>query len=177
MPIAATIFTLGHSTRPLDEVEQLLRAHHIGVLVDVRRFPRSRHNPQFNQEQLARSLPELGVRYAWLASLGGRRRSPVSIPTNAGWSNPSFRAFADYMRTHEFNQGLAELVDLAQGAPLTMMCTETVPWRCHRSLIADALTVHGISVVHILNDSHTKPHRLTSFARVQGVQVTYPAPS
>jgi uncharacterized protein (DUF488 family) len=172
--MTAKLYTLGHSTRRLEDVEQLLQAHGVGVLADIRRFPHSRHNHQFDCEQLARSLPEVGVRYAWLTSLGGRRQHEAPTLINGGWRNPSFRAFADYMLTDEFEQGLAELIDLARCTPLTMMCAEAVPWRCHRSLIADALTARGFSVFHILSRLQTKPHRLTSFARVDGGQVTYP---
>jgi uncharacterized protein (DUF488 family) len=117
----------------------------------------------------------VGVRYAWLAALGGRRQRQASTLINDGWRNASFRAFADYMLTDEFEQALAELIDLARCTPLTMMCAEAVPWRCHRTLIADVLTARGFLVFHILSPLQIKPHRLTSFARVDGDHVTYPA--
>jgi uncharacterized protein (DUF488 family) len=170
--MTAKLYTVGHSARPLEELEQLLLTHGIGVLADIRRFPRSRHNRQFNCEQLARSLSEVNVHYAWLPSLGGRRQNQAPTRINGGWRNPRFRAFADYMLTDEFEQALSELIDLARCKPLTMMCAEAVPWRCHRLLIADALTARGFSVFHILSRRQTKPHRLTSFARVDRGQVT-----
>jgi uncharacterized protein (DUF488 family) len=172
--LTANLYTLGHSARPFEELEQLLLAHGIGLVADIRRFPRSRHNHQFNCEQLARSLSEVGVRYAWLGSLGGRRRREAPTVINGRWRNPSFRAFADYMLTDEFEKGLSELIALARYTPLAMMCAEAVPWRCHRSLIADVLTARGFPVFHIVSRLQTKPHRLTTFARVEGGQVTYP---
>jgi len=173
---ALRLYTLGHSTRSLDELLHLLRAHDVGVLADVRRFPRSPRNPQFNDEHLARSLPEAGVRYAWLAPLGGRRRSRTRSLANAGWRNPSFRAYADYMLTDEFEQCLAELLGLAKGARVAVMCAEAVPWRCHRSLIADVLSARGFAACHIRTLRRAGLHRLSSFARVDGHQLTYPPP-
>ena len=170
------LYTLGHSTRSLDELLHLLRAHHVGVLADVRRFPRSPRNPQFNDEHLARSLPSAGAGYAWLAPLGGRRRSRTESIANAGWRNPSFRAYADHMLTDEFEHGLAGLIELAGRARVAIMCSEAVPWRCHRSLIADALTARGFPVCHIQGPRRADLHRLTPFARVDGHQVTYPLP-
>jgi uncharacterized protein (DUF488 family) len=170
------LYTLGHSTRSLDELLLLLRAHDVDVLADVRRFPRSPRNPQFNDGHLARALPEAGVRYAWLASLGGRRRMRAEILANAGWRNPSFRAYADHMLTDEFEQGLAELLGLARCARVAIMCSEAVPWRCHRSLIADVLTARGSAVCHIMGLQRVELHRLTPFAHVDGHQVTYPPP-
>ena len=171
------LYTLGHSTRSLDELLHLLRAHDVGVLADVRRFPRSPRNPRFNDEHLARSLPEAGVRYAWLAPLGGRRQSHPGSLVNAGWRNPSFRAYADHMLTDEFEQGLTELLELARRAQVAIMCAEAVPWRCHRSLIADALTARGSAVRHIQGLRRADLHHLTPFARVDGHQVTYPLPN
>lgn len=172
--VTAKLYTLGHSTRSVEELEQLLRAYDIGVLADVRRFPRSRRDPQFDDQQLALALPEAGVRYVWMARLGGRRRSQAGGFTNGGWRNPSFRAFADYMLTEEFDRGLTELLDLTRTGSLAVMCAEAVPWRCHRSLIADALTVRGLTVCHIQSPMRAGPHRLTPFARVDGFRVTYP---
>jgi uncharacterized protein (DUF488 family) len=170
------LYTLGHSTRSLEELLRLLQAHGIGVLADVRRFPRSPRNPQFNNEQLAHSLPGAGVSYTWLASLGGRRRSRAGSLANAGWRNPSFHAYADHMLTDEFERGLAELLGLARHARVAIMCAEALPWRCHRSLIADVLTARGFAVCHIQGLKRAELHRLTSFARVDGAQVTYPLP-
>ena len=174
--VTAKLYTLSHSARSLEELEQLLRAYSIRILADVRRFPRSPRNPQFNDQQLARSLPEADVRYAWLASLGGRRRSQAGALANAGWRSPSFRAFADYMLTEEFERGLAELLGLAQRGRVAVMCAEAVPWRCHRSLIADVLTTRGVTVCHIQGPERAELHRLTPFARVDGSRVTYPPP-
>jgi uncharacterized protein (DUF488 family) len=171
------LYTVGHSTRSLDELLHLLRARDVGVLADVRRFPRSPRNPQFNDEHLARSLPEVGVSYAWLAPLGGRRRSRAESLANAGWRNPSFRAYADHMLTDEFEQGLAELLRLARRAPVAMMCSEALPWRCHRSLIADVLTARGFAVCHIRSLRRAELHRLSSFACINGHRVTYPPPT
>ena len=175
--VTAKLYTLGHSARSLEELEQLLRAYSIRILADVRRFPRSGRNPQFDDQQLALALPAVGVRYVWMARLGGRRRSQAGAVTNSGWRNLSFRAFADYMLTDEFDRGLADLLELARSGPLAVMCAEAVPWRCHRSLIADALTVRGLAVCHIQGRMRAQPHRLTPFARVDGFRVTYPPPA
>lgn len=172
--IELRLYTLGHSTRSLDELLHLLRAHGVGVLADVRRFPRSPRNPQFNGEHLARGLPEAGVGYAWLAPLGGCRRT--GSLANTGWRNPSFRGYADHMLTEEFQRGLAELLELARRARVAIMCSEALPWRCHRSLIADVLTARGCAVRHIQGLRRAELHRLTPFARVDGHRVTYPLP-
>jgi uncharacterized protein (DUF488 family) len=169
----ATVYTLGHSTRTFAELVQALRSFAIDVLADVRTIPRSRHNPQFGADVLPAALASEGIRYVHLARLGGlRRASKQSI--NGGWRNASFRGFADYMLTESFEAGLTELRELVRGATVALMCAEAVPWRCHRSLIADALTARGARVEHITSSAHASPHRLTPFARVQGAQVTYP---
>lgn len=170
---AVTVFTIGHSTHPLDEFVGILAAHGVTLLADVRTVPRSRHNPQFNRESLPAALETAGIGYVHLKGLGGLRHTTAASP-NTGWRNASFRGYADYMLTEEFAAELAHLVALARGARLTVMCAEAVPWRCHRSLIADALTVRGVTVEHITSRTHRQPHRLTPFARVEGVRITYP---
>jgi len=171
-----TISTIGHSTRPIEEFTGILHAHHIGQLVDVRTIPRSRHNPQFNRENLPGSLGTAGILYRHMPGLGGLRR-PRKDSINTGWRNASFRGFADYMQTPEFREALQALISLAADAPTAIMCAEAVPWRCHRSLIADALLARGIPVQEILNAAHARPLSLTPFAVVQGGEVTYPGGS
>jgi uncharacterized protein (DUF488 family) len=151
----------------------MLEAHGIRLLVDVRTIPKSRRNPQFNRETLAASLRAAGIEYHHLPGLGGLRHARKDSP-NAAWRNASFRGYADYMQTPEFAENLARLIDLASDAPTAIMCAEAVPWRCHRSLIADALTARGIPVTEILSASKSQPHSITPFARVEGEQVTYP---
>jgi uncharacterized protein (DUF488 family) len=168
-----TIYTIGHSTRPSGEFVALLEAHRVRTLVDVRTIPRSRHNPQFNGETLAATLASAGIGYAHLKSLGGLRR-PDRDSINAGWRNDSFRGYADYMQTPAFAAAIEELIAIARSAPTAIMCAEAVPWRCHRSLIADALIARGIAAEEIASLARTTPHKLTSFARVDGITVTYP---
>ena len=170
-----TIYTIGHSTRPLEQFLPLLERSGIECLVDVRAFPGSRRHPQFNREALARSLSDAGIEYRHCPSLGGRRRLPADAPPSA-WRNESFQAYAAYMRTPEFHQALDELIALGTTRRTTIMCSEAVPWRCHRSLISDALVARGVAVEHIL-DSKTSPHELTSFAMVADGEVTYPPQS
>jgi hypothetical protein len=170
----ALVLTIGHSTRTVEALIELLQAQGVTDLVDVRTIPRSRHNPQFNQDALAKALRRAGIGYTLLEALGGLRKARPDSP-NAGWRNASFRGYADYMQTPEFEAGLQALIELAAGRRVAIMCAEAVPWRCHRSLIADALTVRGIPVAHIIDAGHTRPHSLTPFARVHGVQITYPA--
>jgi uncharacterized protein (DUF488 family) len=168
------LYTIGHSTRTLDELVELLRSFTVRVLADVRTVPRSRHNPQFNIDALALALPEREIRYVHVPELGGLRRAAKDSP-NAGWRNASFRGFADYLLTEGFEAGLRVLHALAATATVAIMCAEAVPWRCHRSLIADALVVRGAAVSHITGPGRASPHRLTPFARVEGVRITYPA--
>ena len=169
-----TIFTIGHSTRPINEFIRLLKAHGVQRVVDVRRIPRSRHNPQFNREQLSPALHRRKIHYRHAPGLGGLRRSrPDSA--NAGWRNASFRGYADYMQTAAFDDSLKGCIDLAKQERVVLMCAEAVPWRCHRSLIADALLARGINAREITSRIRTRPHSLTSFARVKGTHVTYPA--
>ena len=166
------IWTVGHSTRPIGELLALLSGHAMVQLADVRTIPRSRHNPQFNQERLARSLQDAGVAYLHLPGLGGLRRPrPDSI--NVGWRNTGFRGYADYMQTPAFAESLAALLELARRQRTALMCAEAVPWRCHRSLIADALTARGLAVRHILSATTAALHTLTPWASVEGTSVTY----
>lgn len=167
------MFTVGHSTHPIDEFVALLRAHGVEQVVDVRTVPKSRHNPQFWREELEQSLPAEGVSYRWLEALGGLRHSRKDSP-NTGWRNTSFRGYADYMQTDAFAAGLQELLSLSEGTTTTIMCAEAVPWRCHRSLVGDALLVRDIEVFDIMSPTQAKPHTLTSFARVDGLTITYP---
>ena len=164
---------MGHSTRPLSEFITLLKAHSVVRLIDVRTVPRSRHNPQFDRDTLPAALAAAGISYEHLAGLGGFRRThPGSL--NAGWRNVSFRGYADYMQTSEFADNLAELIAKATRERIVLMCAEAVPWRCHRSLIADALLVHGLRVEEIISGTRRQGHALTPFARVRGTVITYP---
>lgn len=169
-----TVSTIGHSTHPLGEFIEMLRANGVQRLVDVRTIPKSRHNPQYNQDALAAGLDRAGVVYVHLPGLGGLRH-PRKDSVNTGWRNASFRGYADYMQTPEFAQNLDRLIALASELPTAIMCAEAVPWRCHRSLIADALLLRGIQVVNIMSSAKTEPHALTSFARVDGDRISYPA--
>jgi uncharacterized protein (DUF488 family) len=168
------IFTLGHSTLPIASFLALLRAYGIERLVDIRTIPRSRHNPQFNDAALASILEARHLEYAHLKSLGGLRRPGKDSP-NTGWRNEGFRGFADYMQTEEFRGALAALIGMSRDKRVAIMCAEAVPWRCYRSLVADALGVHGVPVVEILSESSYRMHELTRFAQVDGVRITYPS--
>jgi uncharacterized protein (DUF488 family) len=168
------VFTIGHSTRPIEDFIALLKAHEIQLLGDVRTVPRSRHNPQFNRDTLPDSLRPAGIDYLHMSELGGLRHARKDS-TNLGWRNLSFRGFADYMETPEFEKGLAHLIEEAQTRRTAIMCAEAVPWRCHRSLIADALIARGVEVLEISSLTRTQPHRMTPFAQVEGAKVHYPA--
>jgi uncharacterized protein (DUF488 family) len=168
------VLTVGHSTRSLDEFLALLAAHSVTQLLDVRTVPRSRHNPQFNRETLPGALETAGILYTHVAGLGGFRRTHPGSP-NLGWRNASFRGFADYMQTSEFAECLTEVIAAAARQRLVLMCAEAVPWRCHRSLIADALVVHGVPVEEIVGGARRQVHVLTPFARVDGLNLTYPS--
>lgn len=172
-----TVLTVGHSTLPIEKFLDVLRRNSVRLLVDIRTIPKSRHNPQFAQQALAASLVSVSIEYRWEPALGGLRRPREDSP-NMGWRNTSFRGYADYMQTSEFAAAIDELIAQQDSGPVALMCAEAVPWRCHRSLVADALTVRGISVEDIFHDakgaSHRKPHALTSFARVDGTRVCYP---
>jgi uncharacterized protein (DUF488 family) len=166
-------FTLGHSTRPIDEFIGLLKSHRISQLIDVRTVPRSRHNPQFESDALAKSLAGGGIGYALAPSLGGFRRTSPESP-NGAWRNLSFRGYADYMLTPDFNESLVAVMELMRTDRIALMCAEAVPWRCHRSLIADALFVRGHVACEISSATRLQPHRLTPFAKVEGERITYP---
>lgn len=170
-----TVYTIGHSNRPIEEFLDLLREHGVERVLDIRTVPKSRHNPQFGQDQLPASLAAAGIGYAYIRELGGLRRARKDTP-NGAWRNASFRGYADHMQTPEFNAHVEEVARLAQGERCALMCAEAVPWRCHRSMVADALTVRGLPVEHIINQGRTKPHTLTPFARVDGTRILYPPP-
>ncbi|MGO8792343.1 MAG: DUF488 family protein [Terriglobia bacterium] len=167
------VLTIGHSTRPLGAFVGLLQAHGVKLLVDVRTVPRSRHNPQFDKESLPASLATAGIEYVHMPGLGGLRHARRDS-VNTGWRNDGFRGFADYMQTPEFGENVGKLLDLAKRRRLAIMCAEAVPWRCHRSLISDALTVRGVQVEHISSSKRCNVHVLTPWARVEGLQITYP---
>ncbi|MDI3339523.1 MAG: DUF488 domain-containing protein [Sphaerobacter sp.] len=168
------VLTIGHSTRPLEELIDLLRANGVTRLVDVRTVPRSRTNPQFNRETLPAALAAAGIAYTHAPGLGGLRKARADSP-NTGWRNASFRGFADYMQTPEFTAALDALIAVARLDRVALMCAEAVPWRCHRSMIADALTVRGVPVAHLIGAEPPRPHHLTPFAVVHGTAITYPA--
>jgi uncharacterized protein (DUF488 family) len=170
---SALVMTVGHSTRTIDEFIGLLRAHAVARVVDVRTIPRSRHNPQFNKDSLPDSLRKAGLSYVHMSGLGGLRHAKADS-INGGWRNASFRGYADYMQTPEFAQSLKELIQLARKERIAIMCAEAVPWRCHRSLIGDALLVRGIQVEDIMSPTRAQVHTLTPFAKVRGKKVTYP---
>ena len=167
------IFTVGHSTLPIDDFAALLAVYGIETVADIRTVPRSRRNPQFNADALPRSLAAHGVEYVGLPGLGGLRKTSKDSP-NKGWRNDSFRGYADYMQTPAFTQALGELIDLSRHKRVAIMCAEAVPWRCHRSLVADALEVRGIPAVEILSKTSHRLHKLTPFAEVHGTGLTYP---
>lgn len=168
-----TAFTIGHSTRPIDEFIGLLRLNGVKQLVDIRTLPKSRHNPQFNTEALAASLRAAGIAYLHLKELGGLRHARKDS-LNLGWRNASFRGYADYMQTPEFDSAIERVVELASKKPTAVMCAEAVPWRCHRSLVADALLVRGWEVREIISSAPPAAHKLTPFACVAGTRLTYP---
>jgi uncharacterized protein (DUF488 family) len=173
--MAERIFTVGHSTHPIGEFVELLAAHGVEQVVDVRTIAKSRHNPQFGEDQLRQTLPQHGIRYQRLEALGGLRHT-TKESVNGGWKNTSFRGYADYMQTDAFAAGIEDLRRLAGQASSAIMCAEAVPWRCHRSLVGDALLVRGIEVRDIMSAKSARAHTLTSFANVDGIRITYPAP-
>lgn len=160
------IFTIGHSNRSLSEFLDLLEGQRLKLVIDVRTVPHSRHNPQFEQQALQRSLAEQGIEYRHMPGLGGLRH-PKKDSINTGWRNDSFRGFADYMQTEEFSSNLDKLMRLAKRKRLVLMCAEAVPWRCHRSLIADALTARGMPVIELIGKTSTRLHQMTAFARIK----------
>lgn len=169
----SVVLTVGHSTRPLADFIALLKAHSVARLIDVRTVPCSRHNPQFDRDTLPAALAADGIGYEHVAGLGGFRRTH-SGSLNTGWRNISFRGYADYMQTSEFADNLADLIARARREQIVLMCAEAVPWRCHRSLIADALVIHGIHVEEIISETRRQVHALTPFARVSARAITYP---
>jgi uncharacterized protein (DUF488 family) len=168
------VLTIGHSTHPLGEFIDLLKAHGATCVVDVRTVPRSRHNPQFNTTTLPRALKKTGLGYVHMPGLGGLRHARRDS-INLGWRNASFRGYADYMQTPEFARSLEELIQLTKWERIALMCAEAVPWRCHRSLIADALLMRGIRTEDIMSATRRQEHTLTAFAKVRGTTITYPA--
>jgi uncharacterized protein (DUF488 family) len=169
-----SIFTIGHSTRPIDEFVELLQMNGVKEVVDIRTMPMSRHNPQFNGDALKQSLKKNGIRYKHLKKLGGLRHSGKDS-VNLGWRNLSFRGYADYMSTAEFAEGLELLTKIARSRETAIMCAEAVPWRCHRSLVADALIKQGWLVRDIISRTSAARHRLTPFLKVRNGQLIYPA--
>jgi len=168
-----SLFTIGHSTRPIEEFIELLRSNGIRQLIDIRTIPKSRRNPQFAAEALAKSLHDGGIDYLHLKALGGLRH-PRADSQNLGWRNASFRGYADYMQTAEFDAAIERAIELARKKTTALMCAEAVPWRCHRSLVSDALTIRGIEVKEIIDASPPKEHKLTAFAAVHGSRILYP---
>ncbi|HEX5567494.1 MAG TPA: DUF488 domain-containing protein [Streptomyces sp.] len=170
------VHTVGHSTRTFAEVLEMLRAHDITCLVDVRSFPSSRKHPQWNRSAITEALPP-DIGYRWIRQLGGRRHTPKGVPSdNGGWRVKAFRDYADHMAGEEFAAGLRELLELAEEGRPVIMCSEAVPWRCHRRLITDALLVAGVEVVHIMSRTASKPAALNELARVRDGRLTYPPP-
>jgi uncharacterized protein (DUF488 family) len=172
---AATIWMIGHSTRPIEEFLELLQTYRVETIADVRSFPGSRKYPHYGQQALAANLAAHGMGYAWLPALGGRRRASPDSP-NTAWRNAAFRGYADYMASAAFEQGMTQLLDLAGNSRTALMCAEAVWWRCHRSLIADALCVRGIEVVHVLDARHGTPHPMTQPARIVDGRLSYAGP-
>jgi len=168
-----TLFTIGHSNRSFEEFLELLRAHGVDQVIDVRSIPKSRHNPQFERHELATALRKRHLGYRWLKKLGGRRHARKDS-VNTGWHNLAFRGFADYMATPEFAEGLKTLEETAEAKKVAIMCAEAVPWRCHRSLIADALLKRKWSVRHIMSRTSARKHHPTPFLRVRHGVLRYP---
>ncbi len=171
-----TVYTIGHSTHPIEEFIEILHAYGIKKIVDIRTIPKSRHNPQFNSDVLKESLHKNHIGYVHMSGLGGLRHT-TKESINTAWKNASFRGFADYMQTEEFAQSLEKLIHEASKEKVAIMCAEAVPWRCHRSLIGDALLAHKVHVSDIFSKTESKSHTLTPWAHVEGTQVTYPAKS
>ena len=167
------IYTIGHSTRTIEEFIKILQSYKIETVVDVRTIAASRHNPQYNEEDLCKSLSRKGIGYIHCKGLGGLRHT-TKASVNTAWENASFRGYADYMQTTQFQENIDRLIDMIKDKPTVIMCAETLPWRCHRSLIGDALLVRNIEVIDIINEKTGKPHLLTSFAKVQGNRIVYP---
>ncbi len=174
MPDQPLIYTVGHSNHSLDDLAAILKAWHIDTLVDIRTIPKSRFNPQFNSEQFEQALKNEKIRYVHMPALGGLRKGIGEASPNMAWENASFRGYADYMQTPEFDAALVELMTMASDKRVTIMCAEAVPWRCHRSLVSDALTARGAQVEHLMSPTKAQRHKMTPFAKVDGVRITYP---
>lgn len=172
---AHTVFTIGHSTLPIERFIDVLSTYGIEEVADIRKIPKSRRNPQYWSDALDSELKSASIDYVWLSDLGGRRQRANPDSPNTGWRNKSFRGYADYMQTDEFRDAIENLVEISREKRTVIMCAEAVPWRCHRSLVADALCVRGIAVADIFSETNSKPHKLTPFAHVEGTRITYPA--
>ncbi len=168
-----TVYTVGHSTRTIGEFIKILKCYNIETVVDVRTIAASRHNPQYNEEDLCKSLNRKGIGYIHCIGLGGLRHT-TKASINTAWENSSFRGYADYIQTPQFQENLNRLIDIIKDKQTVIMCAEILPWRCHRSLIGDALLVLNIEVIDIINEKTSKPHPLTSFAKVNGNRIVYP---
>ena len=168
-----TVYTIGHSTRTIEEFIQILQSHEIQTVVDVRTIAASRHNPQFNEKELDKSLSRKGIGYIRMKGLGGLRHT-TKASVNTAWRNASFRGYADYMQTPQFAENVEQLIKIAAEKRAAIMCAEAVPWRCHRSLIGDALLIRDVAVVDIMSEKVSKPHSLTPFAKIDGERITYP---
>jgi uncharacterized protein (DUF488 family) len=172
--VATSLYTVGHSTRSFEELIEILRAHDIAGLADVRRFPGSRRHPHFSRDNLQRSLPAVGIAYTWFEALGGRRSRPKAAPPSA-WRVPAFAAYADYMNTEAFVAAMTSLLDWAAQVPVAVMCAEAVPYSCHRRLISDWAELHGVAVTHLRTAQRSERHHLTDFARCEGGRIIYQA--
>ena len=172
-PKVQVVKTIGHSTHPLDKLVAILQAHHVNQVIDIRKMPRSRSNPQFNFETLGAELGKCGIEYRHMPGLAGLRKV-AKESLNTAWRNKSFQAFADYMQTEEFEKSITELMTLSNINETALMCAEVLPWRCHRFLVADALTARGIAVQHLMSEAKAYPHVMPDFALVTGTKVTYP---
>lgn len=169
-----TVYTIGHSTRTIEAFMNILQAYEIEMVVDVRTIAASRHNPQYNEEQLSKSLSSAGIGYIHCKGLGGLRH-PAKNSINTAWRNASFRGYADYMQTTQFKESIERLIKIAGEKHTVIMCAEAVPWRCHRSLIGDALLMGDILVIDIISEKISKPQTMTAFAKIEGETITYPA--
>lgn len=168
------VYTIGHSTHTTREFMKILKSYGIETLIDVRHYPGSRYCPQFGKARLRRNLTRNKINYIHLVELGGRRRVDKESDLNSGWRNAAFKGYADYMQTKEFKEGLKTLISHCRHSRVAFMCSEAVPWRCHRSMIADAMIVHGFEVLDIFTEKNVREHKLTSFAEVKGKKITYP---
>ena len=169
------VYSMGFSNRSWDDTTAILRKFEIHRLVDIRTLPGSKHTPQFNQEHLQEALPKAGIQYVHMKSLGGLRKPLKNSSTNAAWQNDSFRGYADYMQSSQFETALENLIRLFKETTTVYVCTEVLFWRCHRQLVSDALSVRGYRVGHIFNIEKAEQHKLTEFLRAEGTRVTYPS--